>query len=79
MLHHSHMTVYRAKRKFAITNLESDGGGVNVVHVETIAELLNPGGDLVEVDWLLPPVPLQHEDAARLLLHHPDLLLRVAA
>ena len=55
-------------------DLERDGGRVDVVHVEAVAELLDPRGDLVEVDGLLAPVALQDEHAREeLLLHHLEV------
>ena len=60
--------------------LEGDGHGVNEFHVESIAELLDPGGDLVKVDELRAPVPLKddHPAAAALLLDHLEGLERLA-
>ena len=52
--------------------LEGDGHRIDEVHVEAIAELLDPGGDLVKVDELASAVSLldDHPAAAALLLHH---------
>ena len=46
-----------------MTNLEGYCGRVDEVHVEPVAELPDPGGDLVEVDGLLAAVALQHVHA----------------
>lgn len=37
-----------------------DEDGVAVLHAEAVAEFLDPSGDLVEVDRLLPAVALHH-------------------
>ena len=60
----------------AVDDLDRDLGGVNVVHVEAVAQLLDPGGDLVEVHHLLPPVPLHHSHPA--CLGHLDNCLYVS-
>ena len=56
----------------AADHLHCDLGGVNVVSLQPVAQLLNPAGDLVEVDGLLPPVPLQYDHLAAVNLGHPD-------
>ena len=38
------------------TDLEGDGRGVDILLVQPVAELLDPGGDLVEEHLLLAPV-----------------------
>ena len=53
-----------------IDDLERDGRGVDEVHVQAIAELLDPGRDLVKVDGLLAVVPLLDEHAILALLDH---------
>ena len=58
-----------------VDHLEGDLGGVDVVHVKTVAKLLNTTGDLVKVDRLLPTVPLDHCHLLAVNLGHVDELL----
>ena len=62
-------------REFFSSYLEGDRGRVDVVHVEAVAELLDPRRDLVEVDGLLAAVALEHEHAVLAFLDHLGLEL----
>ena len=57
--------------------LERDRRWVDVVHVQVVAELLNPGCDLVEVHGLLAAVALEDEHPVLVLLHHLEVGSRV--
>ena len=53
-----------------VDHLEGDLGGVDVVHVQAVAQLLDPGGDLVEVDRLLPSVSLDNSHLLAVCFRH---------
>ena len=55
----------------AVDDLNGDGDGVDEVHVESVAEFLDPRSDLVEVDELPAAVPLE-DNHPGVVLHHFD-------
>ena len=54
-------------------DLKSDGWGIDVVHIESIAKFLDSRRDLVKVHRLLTAIPFLDEHTIFAFLNHPAI------